>query len=213
MHKMKKKILPFAAVFSMALMATAGLAAAWSEPATAAQQEQPRASASPHVRGTVTYWNGDRLELKTSDGKTEKVAVNKETRREVEIKKGVEVAVEYRRKVGGFYLADRVLPAAAVPAEAAPAAPAAATAGAVTGTVVTWNNAVLILKTAEGDINLALSPSTEYRLTSLDPGLLVVVDYQQGSDGAKLATLVQIAPAAPAAPASPPSEPVQHPGS
>ncbi len=202
MQKMEGRILPFVMVLMAALVATAAMAAARSEPA--AQPEPARAS--PHVLGTVSYWNGDRLEVKTPDGKTEKIAVNKETKRQVEIKTGVEVAVEYRRKIGGFIIAERVLPAAAVqPA----AAPAAAAPGSVTGTVVTWNNAVLILKTAEGDINLALSPSTEYRVASLDPGLLVIVDYQEGSDHARLATLVQAAPAAPAPPAETGSEPVQ----
>lgn len=210
MRKVEGRILPFVVVFTAALVVATAMAAARSEPA--AQPEPARAS--PHVLGTVSYWNGDRLEVKTPDGKTEKIAVNKETKRQVEIKTGVEVAVEYRRRIGGFIIAERVLPAAAVQAEAAPAA---AAPGSVTGTVVTWNNAVLILKTAEGDINLALSPSTEYRVTSLDPGLLVIVDYQEGSDHARLATLVRVAPAPPAepeageAPEAGASEPAQDP--
>ena len=80
------------------------------------RQEQPETSetpapaprAVPHVTGTITSWNGYRIDLKTPDGKTQQVAINEDTERLVEIKPGAEVTIEYRRKIGDFVIAERV---------------------------------------------------------------------------------------------------------
>ena len=70
----------------------------------------PAPVAVPHVTGTVLTWNGYRLDLKTADGETQQVAVNKDTERLVEIKPGTEVTIDYRRKIGDFVIAERVRP-------------------------------------------------------------------------------------------------------
>lgn len=90
----------------------AGTAGEQASPETAA----PAARAVPQISGTVLVWNGYRIDLKTPEGKTQQVAVNKETERLVEIKQGVVVTVEYHRKVGGFVIAERVLPMEEKPA-------------------------------------------------------------------------------------------------
>ncbi len=155
-------------------------------PATA-----PARRAVPHVIGTVIRWTGNRIDLKTPEGKVQKVAVNQGTEWLVEAREGAEVKVEYRRKVSGFVIAERVLPAG----EGAPAAqPGKGTAPGqnartVTGSVVSWNNTALLLRTEAGDVTLFLSPSTEYLVKSLDPGLRVIVEYE-GPDRARVATRV-----------------------
>lgn len=152
----------------------------------------PVRPAGPHVTGTVTRWTGHRIDLKTPEGKLQKVAVNRDTERLVEIKAGVEVTVEYGRKIGDFVIAKRVLAAdagapAAQPAKGTTSGPKAKS---VTGTVVTWNNAALLLRADAGEVTLFLSPSTEYLVKSLDPGLSVTVEYREGADGAKTAARV-----------------------
>lgn len=83
------------------------------EPAPAQEQRQtaPAERTVPQVTGTVKRWTGNRIDLETADGKVQKVAVNKETERLVEIETGTEVTVEYRREISGFIIAERVLPA------------------------------------------------------------------------------------------------------
>ena len=194
MEKLERKVLSLAAA---ALLAVAGGLAAQSGGEPEKQppaQKREEARAVPQVTGRVILWNGDRIDLKTRDGKTQKVAVNADTKRLVEIQEGAEVTVEYRRKVGSFVIAERVLPAE----ESAAAQSGTGTAGtapgqspnAVTGEVVSWNDAALIVRAKEGDVTLFLSPTTEYLLKSLDPGVLVTIEYREGSDGAKLATRV-----------------------
>jgi hypothetical protein len=156
-------------------------------PATA-----PARRAVPHVTGTVTRITPSRIDLKTPEGKVQKVAVNEGTEWLVDAREGSEVKVEYRRKVSGFVIAERVLPAAEEGAAAAQPGKGTApgqNARAVTGSVVSWNNTALVLRTEAGDVTLFLSPSTEYLVKSLDPGLRVNVEYE-GSDRAKVATRV-----------------------
>lgn len=162
------------------------------QPPAEDQSTAPARRAVPHVTGTVTRWNGNRIDLKTPDGNLQKVAVNRDTERLVEIKEGAEVTVEYRRKISGFVIATKVLPAEAHAPAAQPATSRAPgqKASAVTGRVVSWNNAALLLRTDAGDIDFFLSPSTEYLVKSLDPGLLVTVEYKEGTDRAKMATRV-----------------------
>jgi hypothetical protein len=60
------------------------------------------------------------------------------------------------------------------------------------GEVVKWNDAALILRTAAGEVTLFLSPETVYLVDSLDPGLKVVVEYEEVNQ-AKLATTIRAA--------------------
>lgn len=184
-----------------ALLTMAGGMAAQSasepEQAPAQEQQKTRTAASerragPHVTGTVTRWTGNRIDLKTQEGKLQKIAVNPDTEQLVEIKVGTEVTVEYRRKISDFVIAKRVLAAeagapAAQPAKGTTAGPKA---NSVTGKVVSWNNAALLLRSDAGEVTLFLSPSTEYLVKSLDPGLPVTVEYREGADHAKIATRV-----------------------
>lgn len=153
-------------------------------------QNKP-AGPTPRVTGTVTRWVNDRIELKTAEGKIQKVAVNSDTKREVPIKEGVKLTVEYRRKVGDFVIALRVLAAEEAAPEAQPAE-AATPSPFVTGRVITWNAASLLLRTDAGDVTFYLVPTTKYEATSLDPGLLVTVEYKEGANGSKLATRVSV---------------------
>ena len=152
----------------------------------------PRA---PHVTGTVLRWTGYRIDLKTPEGKTQEVAVNKDTEQLVEIKPGAEVTVEYHRKIGDFVIAERVrsVEEADTAAQSGTDTAPAASPGTVTGAVVSWTDAALILRTDAGDVTLFLSPRTEYLVKSLDPGLMVTAEYQATSNDAKLATRVQAA--------------------
>jgi RNase P/RNase MRP subunit p29 len=166
-------------------------------PAPEQQQAAPVQRAVPHVTGKVTRQTRSRLDLETAEGKMEKVAVNKDTEWLVEVKEGTEVTVEYRRRISGFVIAERVLPARDATAAAqnggstAPA-PAAQT---VTGSIVSSNSAALLLRTEAGDVTLFLSPSTAYLVKPLDPGMRVTAEYREGADGAKVATRVLTAEA------------------
>jgi hypothetical protein len=160
-----------------------------------AQEQSPRASrrALSRITGTVLRWTGNRIDLKTPEGKTQKVAVNRDTERLVEIEQGAEVAIEYRREISDFIIAERVLPAG-VEDEAVPSNTAQAKApGMVTGSIVNWSDAALVLKTDAGDVTLFLSPSTEYLVAALEPGLPVTVEYQEDSNQARLAVRVRAA--------------------
>lgn len=162
-------------------------------PAQEQQQAAPVRSTVPQVTGTVTRRTRSRLDLKTTEGKSQKVAVNKDTKWLVEVEEGTEVTVEYRRKISGFVIAQRVLPAQEAAAAAQPGmatAPGAAAALAVTGSIVSWNDAALHLRTEAGDVTLFLSPSTQYLVKPLDAGLRVTAEYREGPDRAKVATRV-----------------------
>lgn len=200
MQKLERKNLSLAvSLAAAALLTPAAGAAAQSAgepekqtPAQEQQQTAPVQRAVPHVTGRVTRQTGNRLDLKTAEGKLQKVALNKDTKWLVEVKEGMEVTVEYRRRISGFVIAERVLPAR----EAAPAAqPGKSTAPsqkalAVTGSVVSWNGAALLLRTETGDVTLFLSPSTEYLVKPLEAGLQVTAEYREGADRAKVATRV-----------------------
>lgn len=155
-----------------------------------APQEQPVADPAPRPRitGKVLRWTGNRIDLETPDGKKQKVAVNRETERLTEIKPGVEVVVEYRRKVSGFVIAQRVL---AVDQEVAAAASRSAP-GSVTGTLASWNQALLVVKTETGDVTFYLAPSTRFLVDTLQIGLPVTVEFDVENQG-KLATRVRAA--------------------
>ena len=149
----------------------------------------PSPRAVPQVTGTIASWNGYRIDLKTPDGKTQQVAINEDTERLVEIKPGAEVTIEYRRRIGDFVIAERVRSV-----EEAGTAAQSGTGTApstVTGTVVSWTSAALVLRTEEGDVTLFLSPRTESLVKSVEPGLPVTVEYEETSDGARLAMRVQ----------------------
>ena len=149
----------------------------------------PAPRAVPQVTGTIASWNGYRIDLKTPDGKTQQVAVNEDTERLVEIKPGAEVTIDYRRKVGDFVIAERVRSVEEAGAAAQSGTDTAPST--VTGTVVSWTPAALVLRTEEGDVTLFLSLRTESLVKSVEPGLPVTVEYEETSDGARLALRVQ----------------------
>jgi len=153
----------------------------------------PAPRAVPHVTGTIASWNGYRIDLKMPDGKTQQVAINEGTERLVEIKPGAEVTIEYRRKIGDFVIAERVLSVKEAGTAAQSGTETAPNAGpsTVTGTVVSWTQAALVLRTEEGDMTLFLSPRTESLVKSIEPGMPVTVEYEETSDGARLAMRVQ----------------------
>lgn len=154
-----------------------------------ASQPAPAHSTLPYVTGTVLRWTGSRIDLKTADGKTQKVAVNTDTEQLVEIETGAEVSVEYRRKVSGFLIAERVVPAKPAQEEEAPGK--AKALGTVTGSVVTRSNTALVLKTDTGDVTLFLSPWTEYKVKSLQTGQRVTVEYRDRAEQGRFATSVR----------------------
>lgn len=220
MQKLGQRILSLVALLAAAaLLATAGGLAAQNAGEQNQQQEKqqeqagttqdrsqtsdsaegrstaPARRAVPQVTGTVIRWTGNRIDLKKPDGKMQKVAVNADTERLLEIKEGAEVTVEYHRKISDFIIAERVRPAEedATAAQSGAAKAPNQKPSSVTGSVVSWNNAALILRTEEGDVTLYLSPTTEYLVKSLDPGLPVIVEYREGTDRAKMATRVRAA--------------------
>ncbi|HWN45439.1 MAG TPA: hypothetical protein VNW71_24650 [Thermoanaerobaculia bacterium] len=111
----------------------------------------------------------------------------------MEIKPGAEVTIEYRRKIGDFVIAERVRSVKEAGTAAQSGTETAPSAGpsTVTGTVVSWTHAALVLRTEEGDVTLFLSPKTESLVKSFEPGLPVTVEYQETSNGARLAMRVQ----------------------
>jgi hypothetical protein len=221
MQKLERRILlPAVFLAAAALLAGAGgLAAHSAGEQETPPQEQARTSAAqdpsqapeqspaesrptapvrpavPHVTGTVIRWTGNRIDLRTPEGKTQKVAVNEDTERLVEIEEGAEVTVEYRREISGFVIAERVLSpdAGAAAAQSGEGAAPGQGPSTVTGSVISWSAAALVLRTDVGDVTLFLSPRTEYLVESLAPGLLVSVEFQEGADSARVATRVRTA--------------------
>lgn len=182
----KQKTLFVAAGLAM-LLSTAGLAAQ----SGAAPEKQPpaqpiqKAFVGPHITGTVISWNGDRMDLKTREGKEQQVAINERTERLTEIRKGAEVTVDYRRKIGKFVIAKRVRPAETGQAQAQ-----AQETKSLTGEVVSSNQAELLLRTGSGDVAFFLSPSTRYLVRPLGQGLRVTVEYREVTGGSKMAVSV-----------------------
>lgn len=167
-----------------ALLAAAALLAIPALAQSPGQAQPPvKAFAGPHISGTVVFWNGDRMDVKTPDGKEQQVAVNDRTERQLEIKKGAEVTVDYYRKIGKFIIARRVRPLEKDQ-------PATQAAQSLTGKIVSSTNSALILRTGTGDVSLFLSPSTKIEVKSLAPGNAVTVEYQTVANGSKLAQRV-----------------------
>lgn len=215
MEKLERRIL--AVSLTVAALLSAGSLAAQNageaeKRAPAQQQEQPQAQekspaesrsaapapyAGPRITGTVVRWTGNRIDLKTREGKVQKVAVNPETERLVKIEEGAEVTVDYRRKISSFVIAERVRPAekATAAAQTGAATAPGQTPTTLTGSVVSWNNTALVLRTGTDDeeVTLFLSPETEYLVESLTPGLRVTVEFQEGAGSARLAKRVRAA--------------------
>ena len=191
------------ALWTLVLVAAAGgRTPAFAQPPTSpAENPSPPQSSAPQVSGTIVRVNNDRIDVKTSDGKTQKVALNESTKREVELKKGADVTVEYRRRIGDFVIAERVVAAGSIPAEQPVPVPDLKTASA-TGDVLSATDASLVLRTEEGDLTFFLSPSTEILVKPLTAGLRVTVDYREDKDQMKVAT--RIIPATLEEPVTPP---------
>lgn len=183
---LKPKILTF--VVGLALLAIPGMAAQGATDKPTMVQKRPVYSGH-HITGTVVYWNGDRMDLKTPDGKQQQVAVNNRTERLVEIQKGAEVTVDYRRKIGKFIIAQRVRPLD----EGGPQAAPAPETKSMTGEVVSANQAELLLRTGSEDVTFFLSPSTRYLVRPLGQGSRVTVQYREVSGGTKMALSVSAA--------------------
>lgn len=178
---------------------------ATSEPqvqAPAPQEPAPPAQpAVPQVSGTVIRFADTEIELKTKDGKDQKVATNEGTKLLVELAKGIEVTVEYHRKVGGFIIAERILAAGAAPATEPVPAPVLKTSTA-TGDILSITDASLVLRTKEGDVTFFLAPSTEILVKPLSPGLRVTVEYREDKEQTKVA--IRVIPAKSDEPEPPP---------
>lgn len=172
----------------LALLTAGGLAA--QSPATGEQPPaRTRTFPGPHISGTVVFWNGDRMDVKTADGRTQQVAVNDRTKRQVEIKKGAEVTVDYYRKIGKFIIARRVrlLEKDQTAQSQSPATKS------MTGEIVSANQAELLLRTGSGNVAFFLAPSTEYLVRPLGQGRRVTVEYKEVPGGSKMAVRVSAA--------------------
>ncbi len=182
------------------LAATTLIAAStgWAAQTPESAPEPPAAAPAPHavpqVTGTIVKITTSRIDLKLKDGKTQKVAINDGTQRLVELEKGVEVTVEYRRKISAFIIAERILAADAKVTEPVPA-PVLKTAMA-TGEILSATNASLVLHTEEGDVTFYLVPTTEILVQPLVPELRVTVEYRENNDQAKVAVKILAAAAA-----------------
>ncbi len=180
------------------------------EPPAVQEPAPPAQPAIPQVTGRVTRFVGNEIELKTTDGKDQKVGINDSTKTLVEIAKGVEITVEYHRKIGGFIIAERIFAAGAAPATEPLPAPVMKT-GTATGDILTATDSTLVLRTGEGDVTFFLSPSTEILVKPLAPGLRVSVEYREDKDQTKVAVRVLPAksdePGTPPPPAAPPTSP------
>jgi hypothetical protein len=155
----------------------------------------------PQVTGTVTRFVGEEIELKTKDGKEQKVGLNDSTKRLVEIAKGAEITVEYHRKIGGFIIAERIVAPGTAPATEPLPAPVLKT-GTATGDILSATDSTLVLRTEEGDVTFFLSPSTEILVKPLNPGLKVTVEYREDKEQTKVA--VRVIPAKSDEPETPP---------
>ncbi|MEP7010646.1 MAG: hypothetical protein ABJC13_10015 [Acidobacteriota bacterium] len=201
----------FAFAMTACLATTAGLLGQSAEPpaATAPPAEPPAVQepappaqpAVPQVTGRVTRFVGNEIELKTTDGKDQKVAINDSTKTLVEIAKGIAITVEYHRKIGGFILAERIFAEGAAPATEPLPAPVMKT-GTATGDILSASDSTLVLRTGEGDVTFFLSPSTEILVKPLAPGLNVTVEYREDKEQSKVA--IRIIPAKSDTPETPP---------
>jgi hypothetical protein len=170
--------------------------------APAPQEPAPPAQpAVPQITGTVVRFVDTELDLKTKDGKEQKVALNEATKKLVEIAKGIDVTVEYHRRVGGFIIAERILAAGTAPATEPVPAPVIKTS-MMTGDILSASDSTLVLRTKEGDVTFFLAPSTEILVKPLTPGLRVTVEYREDKDQTKVA--IRVLPAKSDEPETPP---------
>lgn len=170
-------------------------------PAPVPDPAPPAQPTVPQITGTVARFVGNEIELKTKDGKDQKVGLNESTKTLVEIAKGVEITVEYHRKIGGFIIAERIFAAGAAPANEPVPAPVLKT-GAATGDILSASDASIVLRTAEGDVTFFLAPSTEILVKPLSPGLRVTVEYREDKEQTKVA--IRVIPAKADEPETPP---------
>lgn len=221
MTNLERRILhPLALAAVAFLIATSGgqaaqtpdppISAPPAEPSPAPPAE-PAPEPIPQVTGTIVKISTSELVLKTPDGKEQKVALNEDTEKLVEIAKGVEVTVEYRRKISSFFIAERVLAAGAAPATEPVPAPVLKT-NTATGDILSASDSTLVLRTENGDDTFFLAPSTEILVKPLTPGLRVTVEYREDKDLTKVAVRIFAAKSEepeetpPPADAAPPSD-------
>ncbi|MEP7012528.1 MAG: hypothetical protein ABJC13_19580 [Acidobacteriota bacterium] len=195
MNPTERRILRLVAFLAATTLiaASTGWAAQTSEPAPEPPAAAPAPHAIPHVTGTIVKVITSRIDLKLKNGKIQKIAINEGTQRLVELEKGVEVTVEYRRKISAFIIAERVLAADAKVMEPVPA-PVIQTAMA-TGEILSATNASLVLHVGEGDVTFYLIPTTEILVQPLALGQRVTVEYRENKDQAKVAVKILAAAA------------------
>ncbi len=193
-HPERRFLRLFASWAATTLIAVStGWAAQAPEPAPELSAAAPAPHALPSVTGTIVKANASRIDLKLKDGKTQKVAINKDTQQLVELEKGVEVTVEFRRRISTFIIAERVLPAQDPVTEPVPA-PVLQTAMA-TGKILSASSASLVLRTEEGDVTFYLVPTTEILIQPLLPELRVTVEYREDANQTKVAVRIVAAAA------------------
>ncbi len=182
-------------------LAAAPGARAQSGEAPPGTQPAPSPASASKVTGTVTRFVNDEIELRTEDGKDQKVGVTESTEKNVEIAKGVAITVEFHRKIGTFILAEKIYAAGQAPAAEPVPAPMVQTYMA-TGEIVSASDATLVLHTPDGDVTFFLLPSTEYLVKPLVAGLRVTVEYREDKDKSKVA--IRVLPAKSDEPETPP---------
>ncbi len=160
----------------------------------------------PQVTGTVVRFVGTEIELKTRDGKEQKVALNDATQKLVEIAKGIEVTVEYRRRIGGFVIAERIFAPGSAPTTEPVPVPVLKTSSA-TGEILSASDASLVLRTEEGDVTFFLAPATEILVKPLTAGLRVTVEYREDTDQSKVAIRIVAAKSEEPEETPPPADP------
>lgn len=145
--------------------------------------------------GEVASWDDDSLMVKTTTG-MENIVLTQDTRMMVDrskLRKGMKVAVDYNRNTQGAIIADQVRMGDVKGIDKDRNAGDVKTSQSpmvgdlyLVGTVVTFDDESLVLRTAEGDRTVVLTPVTRrtYVYKAGDP---VMVDYDKDKSGRMVA--------------------------
>lgn len=196
---MKQK--PILAVLITALLCMAGVLAAQS---------------ALSMEGTIVSWTDTGLVVKTDAGE-QMIALDNNTKRNLSLKEGEEVTIEYRRNPMGLVIANAVWPTGEYmkmkQAAESRREGMQDTGGdqeqrrtrsnaeswgpgrglTLTGEVVSWNEESLQVRTTTGTRNVVLTPDTRKKV-ELRKGAQVAVDFvNSGNTGAIIATQVRAA--------------------
>lgn len=145
--------------------------------------------------GEVVSWSDDSLMVKTTTG-TENIVLTQDTRMMVDrskLQKGMKVAVDYNRNTQGAIIADQVRMGDVKGIDKDRDAGAVTTSQSpmvgdyyLVGTVVTFDDDSLMLRTADGDRTVILTPVTK-RTYVYKVGDPVLVDYDKDESGRMVA--------------------------